>query len=239
MEIMNRPWFSQDDWVLHQVEAFHRQRVAYVVAGNTPFKLNDGGRLVVHMIPEQCVQTQKRFPACDLRHHGQQITALGAQGGPQHRFNVDGFALFDGRDEPRAYTQLFRDGRIEGVMSDASYQIPQGPKVLRDFLCEHSIIEFVPSYLKFCALIGLEAPVWLSAALTGCQGVRININRWPDFGSHTIDRDVVHLPEMEIPSLDIEPANFLRPMFDALWNAAGFEKSCNFDEAGNHRERIV
>ena len=124
-----------------------------------------------------------------------------------------------------AYTQLFRDGRIEGVMSDVLLiRFHKGQKCSVHFLCEHSIIEFVPSYLKFCALIGLEAPVWPSAALTGCQGVRIKINRWPDFGSHTIDRDVVHLPEMEIPSLDIEPANFLRPMFDALWNAAGFEK---------------
>jgi hypothetical protein len=60
---------------------------------------------------------------------------------------------------------------------------------------------------------------------------------WDGLGDEAIERAVVFLPEFEIESLDIEPVTHLRPLFDCLANAVGLERSLNYDEHGNRRER--
>ncbi len=53
-----------------------------------------------------------------------------------------------------------------------------------------------------------------------------------------IDRDTLVLPEVFIEDYESiinesEVARTLRPIFDAIWNACGFERSYNYDEDGN------
>lgn len=51
-----------------------------------------------------------------------------------------------------------------------------------------------------------------------------------DFGNRPIDRDVLLLPEVLVPELPADAATLLRPMFDALWQAAGFERCLDYDK---------
>lgn len=103
-----------------RMETFHRSRVEAFAKGSTPLKECSGGILVVHMIPEHCVLTRKRFDATELSKHGKQVYALGDRGG-YSRFNVDGLMNYDGHPSVRAYSQVFRDGRLEAAMSDLAY----------------------------------------------------------------------------------------------------------------------
>jgi hypothetical protein len=45
------------------------------------------------------------------------------------------------------------------------------------------------------------------------------------------------LPETKIETFDTDPVKHLHPMIDVLWNAAGVEKSLNYDAEGNHKPR--
>ncbi|MBU7009184.1 MAG: hypothetical protein HXS46_00730 [Theionarchaea archaeon] len=49
---------------------------------------------------------------------------------------------------------------------------------------------------------------------------------------HTIDRDVLALPEIMIENYDIIARDILKPCFDSIWNACGFPRSLNYNEAG-------
>ena len=40
------------------------------------------------------------------------------------------------------------------------------------------------------------------------------------------------LPDVLIEDYDCDVPAALRPVFDALWNAAGYERSLNYDENG-------
>ena len=51
-------------------------------------------------------------------------------------------------------------------------------------------------------------------------------------GDDTIDRDILFLPEIVIESYDDEAKDVLRPCFDSTWNACGFPRSLNSDDAG-------
>jgi len=49
----------------------------------------------------------------------------------------------------------------------------------------------------------------------------------------TIDRDILLLPEVLVDEFSAETPQVLRPAFDALWQACGFERSQNYDASGN------
>ncbi len=49
---------------------------------------------------------------------------------------------------------------------------------------------------------------------------------------HTIDRDILLLPEIVIESYDVIAEDILRPCFDSIWNACGFPRSPNYDDTG-------
>lgn len=50
-----------------------------------------------------------------------------------------------------------------------------------------------------------------------------------------IDREHLILPDRLAESLDFDAAFFLRPCFDYIWNACGYDRSRNYDEKGNWR----
>ena len=47
---------------------------------------------------------------------------------------------------------------------------------------------------------------------------------------HTIDRDILLLPEIVIESYDVIAKDILRHCFDSIWNACGFPRSLNYDD---------
>ena len=233
MENVLSGWFSPDELAHQRMESFHQGRVRTIVAEEAPFRLKKGTMLIVHIMPLESVRSRKRFTASDLKAHSRMILPPGEQSG-RYRFNAAGYASYDGEGEIGAYTQLLRDGRLEAVMTDTAYE-HNGVRALRDGLCERAIIELVSQYLPFCKGIGLSHPLWLFAALAGCEGLRGRT--WHGFGEEAIHGQLVFLPEFEIVSPDIDPASHLRPLFDCLANAVGLERSPNYDEQSNRLER--
>ncbi len=74
----------------------------------------------------------------------------------------------------------------------------------------------------------------------GLRGKLINrclsLLYFKDRGEHEIDRDILLLPEVIIENYDTTPEDVLKPCFDAMWNACGFPRSPNYDDAGKRIE---
>jgi len=48
-----------------------------------------------------------------------------------------------------------------------------------------------------------------------------------------LDRDVLIVPDVLIEDFDSTIASKVRPVFDMVWNSAGWSESQNYDEQGN------
>jgi hypothetical protein len=225
---------------LLRMRSFHKERVEEIHKDRSHIRLNDPTRLIVHLMPEEAVRAPRTLSAADLKKAAQSIRPLGDRNGGynDNRFNADGFLLYRGRDAVRYYAQLYRDGVYEGVMAEAVFQHQGKPKILRENWCEEALLGAMSSYLPFAKALGLAPPLWMFAALTGCEGARIYVNRsWEQLSEHDIDREIVWLPESKIDTFDTDPVKHLRPVLDVLWNAAGLERSFNYDEQGERRPR--
>lgn len=214
---------------------FHLQRVSAVATGDVPLQQRDGGILVLHLIPESCVFSRNLLDGRALKEAGTRIQPLGAHGGCA-RFNVDGFLNCSGHQQVDAYSQLFRDGRLESVMSDVGYplnsQTERSSYIVRSGLLERSVFDIVQAYLRFCKTIGFEQPVWLFSALVECEGFRMT-DGFRDMSRKAVDRSPAVLPELEITSFDTVIEQLLRPWCDGLWQAGGHECSLSYDQDGD------
>ena len=234
-------WLSEEELVFYRMVTFHRERVEAVAANTKTLSKLQKGILIIHLIPQQCVIGRSRFESTKLKEHGIRVCPLGERGS-NSRFNVDGLRNSGGRDEVRAYSQIYRDGRVEAVMSDAAYphdrQQEQSGFVLRDIICEKGAIDLVRSYLVFCKAMEIAAPIWMFSALLDCEGVGFLTDRnCRDVSEHSIDRSPAFIPELEITALDTKVDSLLQPWCDSLWQTSGLERSWSYDEQANWHER--
>jgi hypothetical protein len=232
-ELIFNGWLSKEELILHRMRSFHRNRIEELKSGQARDKQEKNGKLVIHCIPEQAVTSRKRFSVSDLSKHSQELRAPDCSYW-NPRINADGFACSDSPDGFSGYSQVYRDGRLEAVMTRASFR-SENRHVLVDTTCERAILQVTKQYLAFCKAIEISAPIWLFCALVNVEGAGF-YSEWPT-ERRPIDRPVVELPEMEIAALDSNVDTHLRPLLDCIWNAIGFEGSLNYDEAGNRRER--
>jgi hypothetical protein len=226
---------SRQEIIFERIKEFHLRRVSALAEDETPLEKRDGGIIVLHLIPESCIFSRRSLEGAALKEHGSRIRPLGNHGGST-RFNVDGFLNQSGHQEPRAYSQLFRNGRLESVMSDVGCRFnastQNGPYVIRCGLIERAVFEVVDDFLKFCQATDFKPPLWLFSALINCTGFRMVTGMYHDLSDKAVDRSPAILPHLEITNLDGNVQDLLRPWCDALWQASGLERSLNYRQDG-------
>lgn len=229
---------SEEDLVFQRLKAFHLERVEQITR-ELPVKDDSPGMIVLHLIPQSSADGRTRFEGKDLRKHGSGLGPLGADGSSSlNRFNAAGWLMPDGRRERRAYTQLFRDGRLEAAMAGACYKQQHQFCVVNDRRCEQAILTILPNYFAFCKAAELSPPVWMFSSLVGFDGARFISNpHFSDYSEHAIEAKLVTLPEIVIDPLDADVAQLLRPWCDAFWQAGGMAQSLNYDKDGVRKLR--
>jgi hypothetical protein len=230
-----------EEFVYQQMREFHFNRLDLIANGNAPLDNREGGVIVVHLIPESSVLEHRSIDANILATRGSRIRPLG-DGGGNTRFNVDGFLNRSGYRGVRAYSQLFRNGRVEAVMSGVGYRVrpeaEKSPYVIRCSLTERAVLEVVHDYLELCEEIHFEPPIWLFSALVECKGFRMMTDKaFQDLSKEEVDRSPAVLPEFRITNLRSGVQELLHQWCDTLWQASGLQRSLNFDHDGNWHER--
>jgi hypothetical protein len=166
----------------------------------------------------------------------QNLTPLGA-GGWNSRYNIDGFLTFggDAGQHQDSYCQFFRSGAIESVYADLVRR-REGHPVLPSVAYERYVIEALTRYLRALVELGVPPPAVVTLSMLGVRGARMAVGEAWWYGDPLpIDRDDLLLPDVMIEDYGVNLPTILRPIFDAVWNAAGFARSFNYDEDGNWR----
>jgi Schlafen, AlbA_2 len=217
-----------------RIRAFRQERLARVTSGDTPCEMaREPGTLLLHIVPLAAFSRGNQIDLGRAQQLQDSLRPMGAMGYTQ-RFNFDGMIVATGAPT-HAYTQLFRNGVIESVRVKAIAQY-QGHPIIPSVDFDQKILEVLPLY--FNALQALDVPPPLVAMLT-LDGVRgailgINANQLAIEVPAPITHSVLELPEVVVESYGTEHdyQRAIRPAFDALWNAGGFQASRYFGADG-------
>lgn len=235
--------FLATDSQVERVHSFLQNRLAKIMADETPVPLSTEHRLVLHVIPLYPFLNHQRLQLSSKRDLISDFRPI-RRSSDGHRYNLDGYVTYDRDDKNRTlingYCQIFFDGVVESVcchiLTTTGGGKPQKGEAgfISSIAYEKYTVEAIGDYFKGYKSLGIEAPAIISMTLLGCKGAHMYTN---DLSSQTIDRDVAILPEVQIGSFDEEVTTVMKPIFDAVWNACGHPRSYNYTEDGTWNVR--
>jgi hypothetical protein len=219
------------------IRNFRSDRLAQIATGEGHIPLEKGAKTVLHLIPVSAFELGMKY---DLDSISDSDIKPIYNVGWSNRVNFDGLvSFFDDRERGTvwSYAQLFRNGIIEAV--DVKLLSPHDDKKeIPSVYFERKIVCALENYIYVLGKLGVDLPIWVALSLLGVKGYQMVGT--PDllrYRTYPIDRDELIIPEVQVEQEQVSGERILKPAFDAIWNACGYERSFNYDENGNWRVR--
>lgn len=216
-----------------KIRDFRMQRVSEITSNNTPVPIYNTGKIILHLIPVDAFSPWISTNLNNATLNWWEKTRPMYASGWSRRINLEWVLVYSWRinDKHDSYLQVYRNGIIESVDSGILEYSEGDEKIIPSALYEKEIIFAIKRYLWFLQENQINTPIFVFLTLVGIKGYKMwaghNIRYSDEYNK--VDKDVINLPDFLIQNYDEDVTNILRPMFDLIWNACGFQKSYNFD----------
>jgi len=189
--------FNLSETITERIRNFRADRIAKILANETPVPMYDNPKIALHMIPVISLNPTQRYDIDNVAFKPAQLKPIYCAGW-NDRYNLDGFLSYTWNEEKRShsYLQLFRNGIIEAV--EALLLEPHEEKhFIPSIAYEKELIISVDSYLSLLKTLNAEPPIIIFLTLLGVKGYRMSVR-----DSYEIDRDILLLPETIMESYE-------------------------------------
>lgn len=229
--------FNLSEAITERIRKFRENRISKIFANETPEPLYDNPKIVLHLIPITAFALTQNYAADEIASHHDKLTPM-ACGSWNYRHNLEGFLTYSaGRSgKTHSYVQIFRNGIIEAV--EGLLLGPRANPVIPSVAYEQELIKALPDYLSVLKALNVGLPVFVFLTLVEVKGYSMATDSTWHRDVHTIDREVLFLPEVVMDNYEDKSEDILKPIFDSVWNACGFPRSLNYDEEGKWCPRI-
>jgi hypothetical protein len=227
-----RAMFNAGVDLLQRARDFQRNRQELVHGDKGPLgNLRHEGRLMVHIIPLGAFSQET---AIDLKRLDPSELVPIWCSGCNYGYNVDGYWTTSDTGDRSGYVQVFRNGIVETAAADVRSSSNRGPYLLTEIF-EDQITTHVEKYLASLRRAGVALPAYVMVAGTRMAGSYVFVN------PHSpIPPAMQPLPmQFQLPTILIEDFSTieeyrqaLKPLFDAIWNAAGYAGSKSYNSNG-------
>jgi len=225
-----RTGFTLSQSLMDKIYKFKTERLLQLTANNTPIPFFEGAKMVLHLIP-----LESFTPTYKINLQTTDVSKLRPimSSGWNHRINLEGIVTYTAaQNSAYTYVQAYRNGIIEMVNGSMLKPGDYG-KIIPSKAYEERLISSLNEYLSFLKNTNVYMPIIVFLTFIGVKGYGLGVSSVPFSNNYTMDMDILQLPETIIESYDKEGSDILKPMFDLVWNAFGYERSMNFDEEGN------
>lgn len=233
-----RAGFLEVETAHERVKRFRLDRVARVVAGETPIRMGEGAKLIFHALPLTSLGVWATFVEAAENRSQIPMLLVPLGGTPNNwRYNLDGFVVYTTRSDlnRQEYTQLFRDGGIEAAGGILSFDERRGG--FHGPVIEREAIQVLSTTQRLWKLLGVTGPVVLGLALSGVKGWKMLCGPYGGWDpEESFDADLAIIPEVVVQDENAPAAQALRPLFDLAWNAGGWPRSPCYTSTGERQE---
>lgn len=231
-----RSAFALSETLPEKIRRFRDNRITKIIADETPVPLDPCPKIVLHILPIAALDPVTSLDISILDDMKGKLVPIYADGWSS-RYNFDGFLTyrsFRGQPTCPSYLQIFRHGAIEAVEASILSEEWSGKKVIPSLVYERELISAVDRYLKLEQDFGFGPPIFILLSLLGVKDytMAVDRSRFLFIDPKLIDRDVLLLPDIIVEDYESKASDILRPVFDAVWQAAGWDCSKNYDKDG-------
>lgn len=238
-----------------KVKSFLMDRISMIQSDETPYPLRDKAKAVIHFIPiYNFFENKDTFDLNKIQMEPNVIQSeIFYTGGGNYQYNIDGFVAGGMNDNTSyySYVQYFRNGTIELVsdhfvrskknlhlneLTSKEFENYDGAILIKNFEKElrNSIL---PSFLQLMKNHNCSVPIWIQVTLVNVKGFKPFIenprNLYYSRKNDIVKREIIQLPLIIVDDYEEKLFDKLLPLFNFLWNLAGYEKTNSFDVEGN------
>jgi hypothetical protein len=236
-----RSAFALSESLPERIRRFRDERLVRIVAGETPMPLNEGPKVVLHVLPFDALDPTTHVNLEQVARRSEKLCPMYSSGWDS-RYNFDGYLCHNTKEKPRichSYAQFLRSGAIEAV--DARILInDNGDRLFPAPAVERELIEAVERYLTIYKALQIEPPIVLMVSLLGVRAYYITGGAFRDLQG-SFDRDSLLLPDLLIEDLAADLPSLFKPAFDAMWQASGWSRCFDYNGEGkwaDSRQRL-
>lgn len=236
--------FNLSETIIAKIRNFRIDRISKILADETPVPLFSHPKVALHIIAVEALQPAQKYNIDSIYTNRYDKLSLLYGLVEDGRFNLDGIVTYSRVEDGiyGGYTQLYRNGIIEAVDSQmlklCSDREGNTLKIIHGRALEEKLIKSMSAYLHLMSELQIETPIFAFLSLLNIKGYRITTGeRFGQFSKHSIERDLIMLPETIIENYDRKAETILKSVFDLIWNTCGMPRSLNFDENGNWIEK--
>lgn len=231
--------FLRSDSQAQRMRDFRTERLSQISTGKMPVALAAGPKLVIHAIPTQAALGQAYIDPTRYTAGGQALPFLGLASISTVRLNLDGaYGPIGGSGTSVGYAQQFRQGYFEAVLKLSSRAgiNGDGPLLPGTFFEEQTnkFLGFVRGELDRLD-ISTEVAVFVSVL----DADQVGMVGPGDYGPPSYDIGHFDRKDILLPDVLIEPSSSIgrgmRPAYDLMYQAAGYEGSPNYGDDGEWR----
>ena len=232
-----RSGFLRAHDLTERVRRFRDERLGRIIAGEGPLPTQQGPAVVLHVVPLAAFIESRDFSVGEI---DAQRRLLPDGAFVSSRANLEGL-LEGARHSHRyasRYVQYFRTGAIEFFQAlNQDFFVDSTGNTLRSAVFEASVREELSKSFQFVKGLQLNAPLVVMMSLFGVKGLKLGVGPRQGLGRDLVplDRDHLLLPETHVETFGRDIDAILKPVFDIVWNAFGFERCQNYDASGKWR----
>lgn len=231
-----------------QARSYREERVVRIVSGETPIRLTEGAKLILHLIPQNAFDKTAKIDLSPLNQSWYDLSTVYVAPS-DYRHNFDGILTY--RTQSNAgiisvvsYAQMNRNGIVEAV--DGSLLAPWTDrngtvtKTIPSGIFDLEILKALRGYCSLQNKLGVQPPLFVMLSLIGVLDYIMPLdNFWLRRQAQAIDRDAILLDEVLLNTFDGDLAQQMRATLNLIWNAAGWERSFSYDEHGKWKGKWV
>ncbi len=227
-----RAAFVLSESVGTRAKEFITDRLIRIGANRTPVPLMDWGIAVLHILPMSAF-AMLQGPRLDATKDLARKFSLIAGGGSCPDVNLDGAVHFEMRDKANhQYTQIFRNGCVEMVSTLPGYT--KDVRISGNWLVQN-IVESLALNIGKLVQLEIGGPFIVSLSFVHIGGYALESGHSVSQRQISESDSTLILPDVLMEGGGIDAKAAMRPTFDILWNAFGFEDCTAYDANGNLR----
>ncbi len=219
--------FSLSQQNFDYIRDFRLQRLGALVSGEVPAEMKESSKLVIHITPLSINNPALQVDISQFQNSEFLPSQVFGDSVLHQRFNFDGFLMYS----DSAYAQVFRSGAVEIV--ESNFLSFKKGKAFINPEYEREVVEQIEDMFSFMRHHQIEPPFLIMLSMLDVKGAymgKVSDFHWYD--SQPIDRSGLIVPEVLLEDYGLNLKQMLKPAFYAVWNAAGWPRSMNYNEAG-------
>lgn len=225
-----RSAFTLSNNITKRIQDFLIDRIIKIENSDTSVKLDEGAKLVLHMIPTSSMLLGSNLEFSNIKNYIPKLSGIITRS-YNHQYNLEGFMTYNVNE---FYVQVFKTGIIESVQTGIIYDILDKP-LIPSSIIESGLIRVYDDYLEVLKYLNVGLPIFCFVTFIGVEDVGLAVA--PKYESSLYpkiryNKSILRLADSAITDFNNSSSEVFKPIFDSMWNAYGFEKSANFSEEG-------